>query len=294
MKKPEWLKIRVSNTKNDLELKPLFKSYGINTVCEEAACPNIRDCWSKKHAAFIIMGQVCTRACKFCNIATGKPDTLDQNEPRNLALTIREMKLKHAVITSVDRDDLEDGGADHFIKCIKEIREISPNTTIELLTPDFKKDVNLGLRVAREKPDVFNHNIETVPRLYGTIRPGARYFSSLNLLYSVKASNPEIFTKSGFMLGLGETDTEISQILDDLRAAKVDFVTIGQYLQPTPRHADVDRYVTPKEFDYYKRLAKVKGFLMVSSSPFTRSSYHADSDFLKLKLARVASLRKEN
>ena len=292
LQKPDWIRVKApiggghySDTMN------LIKELKLNTVCEEAACPNIGECWSKKHATVMILGSVCTRACRFCNVATGMPDKLDPHEPERVAEACGKLGLKHIVITSVDRDDLDDGGANHFANVIKSIRKSSPDTTIEILTPDFlRKDGALEI-VVEAKPDVYNHNVETVASLYNNIRPGARYFHSLNLLHNVKKLDPEIFTKSGFMVGLGETKEEILQLLDDLRAADVDFVTIGQYLQPTPKHAEVDRYVTPEEFEYYKRMAYVKGFLMVSSSPLTRSSYHADADFEKLKAARLEKLK---
>ena len=263
----------------------------LHTVCEEAACPNIGECWKQKHATFMIMGATCTRACAFCNVATGKPNALDPHEPDNVATAVKTMKLHHVVITSVDRDDLADGGADHFVKVISAIRSSTPSTTIEILTPDFMKKDGAVDHVAHAKPDVFNHNLETVPRLYPTIRPGARYFTSLSLLKRVKEVDPSIFTKSGLMVGLGETREEVGQVMDDLRAADVDFLTIGQYLQPTPKHAAVDRFVTPEEFESYATLARGKGFLLVSSSPLTRSSHHAGDDFRKLRLARQASLK---
>jgi lipoic acid synthetase len=263
-----------------------MRRQALNTVCEEAACPNIGECWSKGHATVMILGSVCTRACAFCNIATGKPDAVDPQEPHHLAVAVGNLKLKHVVITSVDRDDLDDGGAGHFAQCIEYIRTTAPETTIEVLTPDFlKKEFAIGI-VVRARPDVFNHNIETVPSLYKAIRPGARYFNSLHLLKTVKEQDPSIFTKSGIMVGLGETKDEVLQVMDDLRAAEVDFMTIGQYLQPTPKHAPVDRYVTPEEFKYYERVAYTKGFLMVASSPLTRSSYHADADFARMREER--------
>ena len=273
-----------------MNTRDLMRKNKLNTVCEEAACPNIGECWSKGHATVMILGSVCTRACAFCNIATGKPDQLDPHEPHNLAEAVGKLGLKHVVITSVDRDDLEDGGANHFAQCIEYIRTTAPETTIEVLTPDFRrKDGNLQI-VVKARPDVFNHNIETVPRLYQKIRPGARYFHSLNLLKQVKDQDPSIFTKSGIMVGLGETTEEILQVMDDFRSADIDFMTIGQYLQPTPAHAPVDRYVTPDEFRYLERVAYTKGFLMVSSSPLTRSSYHADADFARMRDARNKKL----
>lgn len=283
--KPDWLRVRVVNTQEYKNTHDLIKQHGLNTVCQEAACPNIGECWSKKHATVMILGSTCTRSCAFCNIATGIPDKLDPHEPYNLARAVSKLGLKHMVITSVDRDDLDDGGASHFAECIKQLRISVPNTTIEVLTPDFRGKDNALETVVAAKPDVYNHNIETVPSLYAKIRPGARYFHSLNILHKVKELDPAIFTKSGIMLGLGETKEEILQVMDDLRAARVDFMTIGQYLQPTPKHASLKKYITPEEFEFYKRMALVKGFLIVSSSPLTRSSYHADEDFIRLKLA---------
>ena len=285
-KKPDWIRVKAPISKGYQGTKNLIDSLKLNTVCQEAACPNIGECWEKKHVTVMILGSVCTRACAFCNIATGRPDLLDPHEPERLAVAIGKLGLEHVVITSVDRDDLPDGGAGHFADCIKAIRNSAPNTTIEILTPDFlKKDGALETVVAA-MPDVYNHNIETVPSLYKAIRPGARYFHSLNLLHNVKKLNPQIFTKSGIMVGLGETNNEVLQIMDDLRAADVDFITIGQYLQPTKKHAKVDRFVTPEEFSYLERVAKTKGFLMVSASPLTRSSYHAGEDFKKMRNAR--------
>lgn len=284
--KPDWIRVRAPQSKEFHETYDLARTLKLNTVCEEAACPNIGECWKKKHATFMILGSVCTRACAFCNIKTGTPDKLDPHEPENLAKAIAKLGLEHAVITSVDRDDLDDGGANHFAACIKAIRAASPKTTIEILTPDFmRKDGALEIVVAA-KPDVYNHNIETVPSLYQRVRPGARYFHSLNLLHRVKEIDPTMFTKSGVMVGLGETKQEVVQVMDDFRSANVDFMTIGQYLQPTPEHAPIDRFVTPEEFKYYERMAKAKGFLMVSSSPLTRSSYHAGDDFEKLRAER--------
>ncbi len=288
--KPDWIRVKAPISKEFQSTHELIRKAKLNTVCEEAACPNIGECWSKKHATVMILGSTCTRACSFCNIKTGKPDLLDPHEPERLAAAISELGLEHVVITSVDRDDLDDGGASHFVESILRIRKSSPSTTIEVLTPDFlRKDGAMDL-VVRAKPDVYNHNIETVPSLYHSIRPGARYFHSLNLLFKVKQLDPTIFTKSGIMVGLGETKEEVLQVMDDLKAAKVDFLTIGQYLQPTPKHADVMRYVTPDEFNYYERAARAKGFLMVSASPLTRSSYHAGEDFQKLKAARLAAV----
>ena len=277
--KPKWIRVKAPTSKTYRDTKELIKNSKLNTVCEEAACPNIGECWSKKHVTVMILGSVCTRACAFCNIDTGIPDKLDPHEPDNLANAIKELDLEHVVITSVDRDDLPDGGAQHFAKSIAKIRLVAPNTTIEILTPDFLRKTGAIEVIVAAKPDVFNHNIETVPSLYQSIRPGARYFHSLSLLKKVKDTDPNIFTKSGMMVGLGETKQEVLQVMDDLRAADVDFLTIGQYLQPTPKHAEVKRFVAPEEFEYYKKMAVSKGFLMVSSSPLTRSSYHAGEDF---------------
>jgi len=289
-KRPDWIKVKAPVSKEYHNTYDLIRSLKLNTVCEEAACPNIGECWSQKHATVMILGSVCTRACAFCNIATGIPDLLDPHEPERLAMAIAKLGLKHVVITSVDRDDLPDGGAAHFAESINRIRQTSPSTTIEILTPDFlRKEGALEIVVAA-RPDVYNHNIETVPSLYQRIRPGARYFHSLNLLHNVKALAPSIFTKSGLMVGLGETKTEVLQVMDDLRAADVDFITIGQYLQPTPKHARLERYVSPDEFDYYARMAKAKGFLVVSATPLTRSSYHAGDDFIRLQAARNAQI----
>ncbi|ADE30298.1 lipoyl synthase [Rickettsia prowazekii] len=282
-KRPDWIKVKAPNSVEYYQTKDLIKNLRLNTVCEEAACPNIGDCWSRKHATVMILGAVCTRACRFCNVKTGRPDLLDPHEPRRLAEAVQKLNLQHVVITSVDRDDLEDGGASHFAECINEIRRSSPNTTIEILTPDFLRKEGAVEIIANAKPDVFNHNVETVPSLYKTIRPGARYYNSLSLLHNIKKLSPEIFTKSGMMVGLGEEINEVVQVMDDLREANVDFLTIGQYLQPTKSHAEIRKYVTPEEFKYLERIAKTKGFLMVSATPLTRSSYHADKDFQKLK-----------
>lgn len=286
LRKPDWIRVKAPTSQTYHETRDLMRSLKLNTVCEEAACPNIGECWQKKHATFMILGSVCTRACSFCNVATGRPDQLDPHEPDNVAEAVAKMGLEHVVITSVDRDDLDDGGADHFVRTILAIRAASPGTTIEILTPDFMKKPGAIEALAMARPDVFNHNLETVPRLYPSIRPGARYFTSLSLLQEVKTHDPTIFTKSGLMVGLGETREEILQVMDDLRAADVDFLTIGQYLQPTLKHAALDRYVTPEEFQSYEKMAFGKGFLMVSASPLTRSSYHAGDDFQKLKAAR--------
>jgi len=286
--RPDWIRVKAPNSTEYLETRELMRGLNLHTVCEEASCPNIGECWKQKHATFMILGSVCTRACAFCNVATGKPDELDPHEPSHVAEAVAKMGLHHVVITSVDRDDLDDGGAQHFAEVISKIRMTSSECSIEILTPDFMKKTGAIEIVVAARPDVFNHNLETVPRLYPTIRPGARYFTSLNLLKHVKELDSTIFTKSGLMVGLGETREEIAQVMDDLRAADVDFLTIGQYLQPTPKHAAIDRYVTPDEFESYATLARAKGFLMVSSSPLTRSSHHAGDDFKKLKEARAS------
>lgn len=288
LKRPDWIRVKAPVSAGYMATKQLMGSLRLNTVCEEAACPNIGECWSKKHATVMILGSVCTRACAFCNVKTGRPDQLDPHEPERLAEGVRKLGLKHVVITSVDRDDLDDGGANHFAECIRQMRGTSPDTTIEVLTPDFLRKPGALEIVVEAAPDVYNHNIETVPSLYKTIRPGARYYHSLNLLHNVKKLDPRIFTKSGLMVGLGETQDEVLQVMDDLRAAEVDFLTIGQYLQPTGQHAPIDKYATPDEFNYLERVARTKGFLMVSASPLTRSSYHAGEDFEKLKAARKA------
>lgn len=288
--KPDWIRVKAPNSPEYFETRELIKTHKLHTVCEEAACPNIGECWSKKHATVMILGDTCTRACAFCNIKTGVPQALDPHEPENLAKVVSKMGLKHVVITSVDRDDLDDGGAQQFAACIMRIRKTSPGTTIEVLTPDFRAKQGSVEIVTHAGPDVYNHNIETVPRLYASIRPGTRYFHSLSLLQKVKQINPRIFTKSGIMLGLGETKEEVLQVMDDLRAAEVDFMTIGQYLQPTPEHAKVDRFAPPEEFEYFKRQAYLKGFLMVASSPLTRSSYHADRDFELMRAERERKL----
>jgi lipoic acid synthetase len=290
IKRPDWIRVKAPVSKGYLETKNLITDLKLNTVCQEAACPNIGECWEKKHATVMILGSVCTRACAFCNVATGIPDLLDPHEPERLAIAVAKLGLEHVVITSVDRDDLPDGGASHFASCISNIRKTASNTTIEILTPDFLRKNGAAEIVVAAKPDVFNHNIETVPSLYKTIRPGARYFNSLDLLNNVKKIDPEIFTKSGIMVGLGETNDEVIQVMDDLRAASIDFITIGQYLQPTKKHAPVNRYVTLEEFKYLERVAWTKGFLMVSATPLTRSSYHAGDDFKKLKEARLKKL----
>src|ERR1043166_4060141 len=268
-RKPDWIRVKAPNSPEYFETRDLMRANGLHTVCEEAACPNIGECWKKKHATFMIMGATCTRACAFCNVATGKPGLLDATEPEKVAKAVRTLQLSHVVVTSVDRDDLADGGAAHFMQTIQAIRAEAPATTIEILTPDFMKKPGAVERVAAAKPDVFNHNLETVPRLYPTIRPGARYFTSLNLLKTVKKTEPSLFTKSGLMVGLGETLAEVGQVMDDLRAADVDFLTIGQYLQPTPKHAPIDRFVTPDEFESLASMARGKGFLMISASALT-------------------------
>ena len=285
-KKPTWIRTKILDTKNYFKTKEIINRKKLHTVCQEASCPNISECWSKRHATFMIMGDTCTRACAFCDVKTGKPKHLDPMEPLKIAQATRELNLKHVVITSVDRDDLNDGGANHFSKVILETKRINTNTTIEVLTPDFLRKGDAYKVVVYSKPDVFNHNIETVPRLYRSVRPGSRYFASVNLLKSVKEINKKIFTKSGIMLGLGETRDEVLQVMDDLLAANVDFLTIGQYLQPSVKHYPLDRYVHPDEFAELKSIALSKGFLIVASSPLTRSSYHADEDFSKMKKLR--------
>ena len=289
-RRPDWLRVKAPVSKTYNETRKLMRKHNLVTVCEEAACPNIGECWAQKHATMMILGSVCTRACAFCNVATGRPDLLDPHEPENVGAAVAKLALRHVVITSVDRDDLDDGGAGHFARTITAIREQSPGTTIEILTPDFlRKDGALEI-VVEARPDVFNHNMETVPRLYPSIRPGARYFHSLSILQQVKKLDPSIFTKSGIMVGLGESDEEVGQLMDDLRSADVDFMTIGQYLQPTPKHAPVDRFVEPSIFESYAKQGKAKGFLLMSSTPLTRSSYHADADFAALQDARNAAL----
>jgi len=289
-RKPAWIRVKAPNHPVYHETRELMRENRLVTVCEEAACPNIGECWSQRHATMMIMGETCTRACSFCNVATGLPKALDADEPRRVADAVARLGLRHVVITSVDRDDLADGGAEHFAQTIRALRAATPETTIEVLTPDFlRKDGALEVVVAA-RPDVFNHNLETVPKLYPNIRPGARYYHSLRLLDRVKQLDPTIFTKSGLMVGLGEARIEVLQVMDDLRSAEVDFLTIGQYLQPTVKHAAVDRFVTPEEFEDYARLARSKGFLLVSATPLTRSSYHADRDFAALRDARAAKL----
>jgi lipoic acid synthetase len=288
LKKPDWLRVRAPGSPGYLETRAIVRDHGLVTVCEEAACPNIGECWSVRHATFMIMGETCTRACAFCNVATGLPGPLDASEPERVADAVAKMGLKHVVVTSVDRDDLDDGGAEHFAQTVRAIRAAAPGTTIEILTPDFLRKAGAAETVIDARPDVFNHNLETVPRLYLTIRPGARYFHSLRLLERVKERDPDQFTKSGLMVGLGESKQEVMQVMDDMRSAGVDFITIGQYLQPTRKHAAIDRFVEPQEFAAYEAIARAKGFLMVSASPLTRSSHHAGEDFARLKAARMA------
>ena len=289
-RKPSWIRVKAPTSAAYGETRRLMRERGLNTVCEEAACPNIGECWANKHATVMILGDICTRACAFCNVATGKPGAVDPLEPDNLAIAIARLGLRHAVITSVDRDDLADGGAGQFVRCIERLREMAPKTTIEVLTPDFRGKEGAMQAVVAARPDVYNHNLETVPRLYPLIRPGARYDHSLKLLEEAKRLDGRLFTKSGIMVGLGEEGWEVARVMDDLRAADVDFLTIGQYLQPTPRHAPVARYVMPDEFDGYRRDGLAKGFLLVASSPLTRSSYHADEDFAALSRARAARI----
>jgi lipoic acid synthetase len=288
--KPAWLRVKAPTSPAYHETKQLMRGLKLHTVCEEAACPNIGECWANKHATMMILGDICTRACAFCNVKTGKPGAVDVSEPANVAEAVHKLGLSHVVITSVDRDDLDDGGAAHWVAVIEAVRAANPTTTIEVLTPDFRKKMGCVDLVAQARPDVYNHNLETVPRLYRKVRASARYYTSLRLLERVKEINPQQFTKSGIMVGLGEMKEEVLQVMDDLRAANVDFLTIGQYLQPTPRHATVERFVTPDEFGEYERIARAKGFLMVSASPLTRSSYHADADFAELRKARAAQL----
>lgn len=284
--RPDWIRVKAPVSKEYQQTRDLIRTYKLNTVCEEASCPNIGECWAKKHATVMILGSTCTRACTFCNVATGRPDLLDPHEPQRVAEAMAKLRLEHVVVTSVDRDDLPDGGANHFAQTIQQIRLFSPQTTIEVLTPDFQKTNKAEDIVFKANPDVFNHNLETVPRLYAEVRPGAKYFHSLKILSRCKEQAPHIFTKSGIMVGLGETKAEIYQVMDDLRAAEVDFLTIGQYLQPSPKHHPIERFVSPEEFNEYAQMARGKGFLMVAASPLTRSSYHAGADFLRLRAAR--------
>ena len=288
LRKPEWLRVRAPGSPGYAKTREIVRTHGLVTVCEEAGCPNIGECWEKSHATMMIMGEICTRACAFCNVATGLPQALDPTEPARVGDAVRKMGLKHVVITSVDRDDLADGGAQHFANVVLAIRAAAPGTTIEILTPDFLRKGDAAHVVIDAHPDVFNHNLETVPRLYLSIRPGARYYNSLRLLDQVKQRDPRMFTKSGLMVGLGEGKEEVMQVMDDLRSAGVDFLTIGQYLQPTRKHAAIDRFVEPEEFAAYEAIARAKGFLMVSASPLTRSSHHAGEDFARLRAARDA------
>jgi lipoyl synthase len=287
-RKPDWIRVKAPVSIEYAETKALMRRLNLNTVCEEAACPNIGECWKQKHATVMILGSVCTRACAFCNVATGRPDLLDPHEPAHVAEAVGQLGLNHIVITSVDRDDLDDGGAAHFAETIRRIRDASPETTIEVLTPDFQKKPGALETVIEARPDVFNHNLETVPRIYRNVRPGARYFASLRLLQMAKEIDATMFTKSGLMVGLGEGFDEVCQVMDDLRAADVDFLTIGQYLQPTRKHHPVDRFVPPEEFDQLKRQGQGRGFLLVAASPLTRSSHHAGEDFKRLQAARAA------
>jgi len=288
LRKPDWIRVKAPVSRGYAETQRIVKENGLHTVCEEAGCPNIGECWEKKHATFMIMGATCTRACAFCNVKTGLPGALDPDEPKHVAGAVAKLGLSHVVITSVDRDDLIDGGAEHFAQVIRAIRAATPNTTIEVLTPDFLRKDGAAEIVVAAKPDVFNHNLETVPSKYLTVRPGARYFASIRLLQQVKELDPKMFTKSGIMVGLGEERNEVLALMDDLRAADVDFLTIGQYLQPTRKHHEVKRFVPPDEFKAYETVAYAKGFLMVSASPLTRSSHHAGEDFARLKAARAA------
>tara|TARA_R110002051_G_scaffold32382_2_gene73060 strand:- start:134506 stop:135522 length:1017 start_codon:yes stop_codon:yes gene_type:complete len=290
LRKPDWIRVRAPIGKVFSETQKIVTEGALVTVCQEAGCPNIGECWEQKHATFMVLGDTCTRACSFCNVKTGLPGPVDHDEPRRVAEAVAKMGLKHVVITSVDRDDLADGGAQHFVDVIEAIRSAAPGTTIEILTPDFLRKPGAAEAVIDARPDVFNHNLETVPRLYLSIRPGARYFHSLRLLERVKERDPEQFTKSGIMVGLGEGKEEVMQVMDDMRSAGIDFLTIGQYLQPTRKHAAVERFVTPDEFKAYETIARAKGFLMVSATPLTRSSYHAGDDFARLRAARNAAL----
>ncbi|NNC73634.1 MAG: lipoyl synthase [Sphingomonadaceae bacterium] len=290
-RKPDWIRVKAPVGEAFNETRRLMRELNLNTVCEEAACPNIGECWSKKHATVMILGDVCTRACAFCNVKTGMPMAVDADEPQHTADAAAKLGLEHIVVTSVDRDDLPDGGASQFVKVIEALRATTPDTTIEILTPDFRNKAEAAVEaIVAARPDVYNHNLETVPRLYPTIRPGARYYASLRLLEQVKKHDPSIFTKSGVMLGLGEQRMEVHQVMDDMRSADVDFLTMGQYLQPTPRHAKVEDFVSPEGFDAFAAIARAKGFLLVASSPLTRSSYHAGEDFEKLRAAREAHL----
>ena len=290
-RKPDWIRVKAPVSEGYHNTRRLMRSLNLATVCEEAACPNIGECWTKKHATVMILGDTCTRACAFCNVKTGMPRAVDPLEPEHVAVAAAELGLEHIVVTSVDRDDLPDGGAGQFVKVIEALRRNTPNTTIEILTPDFRNKHEAAVEaIVAAKPDVYNHNLETVPRLYPTIRPGARYYASLRLLEQVKKLDPTIFTKSGIMVGLGEGRLEVHQVMDDMRSADVDFLTMGQYLQPTPRHARVEDFITPQAFNAYAAIARAKGFLLVAASPLTRSSYHAGDDFAKMKAAREARL----
>jgi len=290
-RKPDWIRVKAPTSTGFAETRKLMRSLNLATVCEEAACPNIGECWTKKHATVMILGDTCTRACAFCNVKTGMPRAVDPMEPEHVAVAAAELGLTHIVVTSVDRDDLPDGGARQFVRVIEALRRNTPSTTIEILTPDFRNKPDAAVEsIVAARPDVYNHNLETVPRLYPTIRPGARYYASLRLLESVKRHDPTIFTKSGVMVGLGEQRLEVHQVMDDMRSADIDFLTMGQYLQPTPRHAKVEEFVTPAAFSAYGSIARAKGFLLVAASPLTRSSYHAGDDFAKMKAAREAKL----
>ena len=291
LRKPDWIRVKAPGSPEYARTRSIVKTHNLVTVCEEAACPNIGECWSQRHATFMILGEICTRACAFCNVSTGVPLAVDEDEPARVADAVVKLGLRHVVITSVDRDDLEDGGAEHFARTIRAIRAVAHETSIEVLTPDFLRKDGALETVVGARPDVFNHNLETVPALYLNIRPGARYFHSLRLLQRVKELDASMFTKSGIMVGLGETRSDVMQVMDDMRAANIDFITIGQYLQPTRKHAPIDRFVTPDEFDGYAATARAKGFLMVSATPLTRSSHHADEDFEKLKAARASATR---
>jgi len=292
-RKPDWIRVKAPTSKGYGETRQLMRDLGLNTVCEEAACPNIGECWTKKHATVMILGDVCTRACAFCNVKTGMPRKVDNQEPEHVAVAAAKLGLEHIVITSVDRDDLPDGGAGQFVKVIEALRRNTPETTIEILTPDFRGKMRPAVEaIVAAGPDVYNHNLETVPRLYPTIRPGARYYASLRLLEEVKAHDPLVFTKSGIMLGLGEERLEVHQVMDDMRSVGIDFLTMGQYLQPTPKHARVADFVTPHAFSAYGAIARAKGFLQVAASPLTRSSYHAGDDFRAMRAAREAKLAK--
>ncbi|GGB98451.1 lipoyl synthase [Novosphingobium endophyticum] len=293
-RKPDWIRVKAPTSKGYGETRQLMRDLNLNTVCEEAACPNIGECWTKKHATVMILGDTCTRACAFCNVKTGMPGRVDPDEPAHVAEAAAKLGLEHIVITSVDRDDLPDGGAGQFVKVIEELRRNTPRTTIEILTPDFRGKMRAAVEaIVAARPDVYNHNLETVPRLYPTIRPGARYYASLRLLEEVKHHDPSIFTKSGIMLGLGEERLEVHQVMDDMRSADIDFLTMGQYLRPTPKHAEVKEFVTPQAFNAYGAIARAKGFLQVASSPLTRSSYHAGEDFAEMRAARALRLAKE-